>query len=172
MTIFFLSRESLSMLSFILKPSTACFSLKPGCHSVPPKDAMVFCILVEMANKGPLNWHFNCTLTNKDCLKTKSKTVPLVIFKGQIMVTHTFNPSSHTSCHWNQVMHSFNPSPKEEYKTRGDSSQTRSHSEIPRDRIAILVWGRGKSQWLADLLFRSSGWTPIPGPKFLLIMLQ
>ena len=35
------------------------------------------------------------------------------------------------------VVHAFNASPREEYKTGGNSSHTQSHSEIPRDRIII-----------------------------------
>ena len=30
-----------------------------------------------------------------NALRSENKTVPLVIFKDQVMVTHTFNPSSH-----------------------------------------------------------------------------
>ena len=55
---------------------------------------------------------------------------------------------------------------------QGDSSQTQSHSEILGGRIAISDWGQSKSQWLAVLLFRSSDWTPIFLPEFLLIVLQ
>ena len=68
----------------------------------------------------------------------------LVSLTDQAVVTHTFSSSGHTSCHRNQVMHAlvpvvhaFQPSPREEYKTGGDSSQTQSHSEIPGDKIAI-----------------------------------
>ena len=43
---------------------------------------------------------------------------------------------------------------------------TQSHSEIPGGKIAISDWGRGKSQWLTVLLFRSLGWTPISDPEF------
>lgn len=73
------------------------------------------------------------------------------------------------------VVHTFNLTPREEYKTRplwGDSSQTQPHSEIPEGRFTISDWGWSKSQWLAVLFFRSSGRTPISNPEFLLIMLQ
>ena len=53
----------------------------------------------------------------------------------------------------NPVVYDFNSSPREDYKIGGDSSQSQSHSEIPGGRIAISDWGRGKSQWLAALLF-------------------
>ena len=87
-------------------------------------------------------------------------------------MTHTFNTNSQTSCHRNRVVHAFNPSPREEYKTGGNSSHTQSHSEIPGDRITISDWGQGKSQRLTALPFRSSGLTPISDPEFLLILLH
>ena len=75
-----------------------------------------------------------------------------------------------TSCHRNQVVHAFDPSPREEYKTRDDNSQRQSYFEIPGGRIAISDWGESKSQRLAVLLFKSSGWTPSSDSEFILIM--
>ena len=69
-------------------------------------------------------------------------------------------------------MHTFNPSHRENYKIGADSFQSQSHSEIPGGRIAILDWGRGKSQWLDVLLFWPSSWTPISVSGFLLIVLH
>lgn len=48
---------------------------------------------------------------------------------------------------------------QEDYKTGGDSCQTQSHPEFLEVGSRFSDWGRGKKQWLAFLLFWSSGLT-------------
>ena len=58
----------------------------------------------------------------------KSKAATLVSLTDQATVTHTFSPSSHTSLSYKLavVMRTLNPSPREDYKTGGNSSQSPS----------------------------------------------
>ena len=67
----------------------------------------------------------------------------------QAVITHTFNPSRHTSCHRNWVVHAFNPRTREDYKTGGDSSQAQSHSEVS--------W-RQDRHFRTEVKVRASGW--------------
>ena len=127
-------------------------------------------------------WHIIYTLINGAChWRSESNTAPLVSLTDQVVVPHTFNPSSYISCHRNQAVYAFNPSglistfnpnPTEEYKMGGDNSQTQSHSEIPGGRIAISDWGQGMRQWMVVLFFGSSGWTPVSHSEYLLIVLH
>ena len=70
---------------------------------------------------------------NKQSLpEDQSKRAPLVSL--------TDHPITTLVCYkyWAVVVHAFNPSTREEYKTGGNNSQTQAHSEIPGGRIAIL----------------------------------
>ena len=51
-----------------------------------------------------------------------------------------------------EMVNTFNPSPREVYKTVGNSSNTQSLAKVPKGRITISDCGRGKSQWLDGCL--------------------
>ena len=78
----------------------------------------------------------------------KNKTATLVCLIDEAAMTHTFNPSSHTSCHRNPVVHSFNPRTREDYEAGGDSSQSQSPE---------VSW-RQDHHFQTEVKVRTSGW--------------
>ena len=49
-----------------------------------------------------------------------------------------------------EMVRAFNPSPREVYKTGGNSSNTQFYAKVPKGRITVSDCGRGKkSQLLA-----------------------